>query len=79
MGGPGKTSDIFCFCFAKALQTGVTEVGNDHAANIAQHDRNGWGSLIVWNGIGWDGQTDPIVINRSTLTSQLYIDENWDI
>ena len=46
-----------------------------HTANIAEHDRYGGGSIMVWGGISWDGRTDLIVLDRGTLTAQRYRDE----
>ena len=43
--------------------------------NIAEHDRHGGRSVMVWGGISWDGRTDLVVLNRGTLTGQRYIDE----
>ena len=49
-----------------------------HAANIAEHDRYGGGSIMVWGGISWDGRTDLVVLNQGTLTAQRYRDEILD-
>ena len=43
--------------------------------NIAEHDRYGCGSVMVWGSISLDGRTDLVVLNIGTLTSRRYIDE----
>ena len=49
-----------------------------HAQNIAEHDRYGGGSIMVWGGISWYGRTDLIVFNRGVLTAERYRDEVLD-
>lgn len=49
-----------------------------HAANIAEHDRYGGGSVMVWGGISWDGRTDLLVLGRGMLTGERYRDEILD-
>ena len=46
-----------------------------YAANIAEHDRYGGGSIMAWGGISLDGQADLVIIERGTLTARRYIDE----
>ena len=50
---------------------------NLHADNIAEHDRYGGGSVMVWGGISWDGCTDLFVLHRGTLTAQRYRYDIW--
>ena len=50
-----------------------------HADNIAEHDRYGGGSAMVWGGINWDGRTDLCVLHRGTLTAQRYRDDILDV
>ena len=46
-----------------------------HSGNIAEHDRYGGGSIMVWGGISWDGRTELVILDRGTLTAQRYLDE----
>jgi hypothetical protein len=55
----------------------MLESGDDEAANIAEHDRYGGGSVMVIGG-NWDGRTDLAVLLRGTLTGQRYIDDILD-
>ena len=50
-----------------------------HADNIAEHDRYGGGSVMVWGGISWDGRTDLCVLHCGTLTTQRYRDDILDV
>ena len=50
-----------------------------HAHNIAEHDRYGGGTVMVWGGISWDGRTDLCVLHRGTLTAHLYRDDILDV
>ena len=50
-----------------------------HADNIAEHDRYGGGSVMVWGGISWDGRTYLCVLHRGTLTAQRYRDDILDV
>ena len=43
-----------------------------HNSNVAQHDRYGGGSLMVWGGISVHGKTDLHVIRNGTLTAVRY-------
>ena len=45
------------------------------ACNIAQHDRFGGGSVMVWGGISPEGRTDLHVLNRGNLTGVRYRDD----
>ena len=47
-------------------------------AHIAQHDRYGGGSLMVWAGISVQGKTDLHVLQNGTLTAVRYRDEILD-
>ena len=50
---------------------------NERYANctIAEHDRYGGGSLMIWAGIQVGRRTDLIVIRRGTMTGERYRDE----
>lgn len=45
---------------------------------VAEHDRFGGGSVLVWGGISYDGATDLYTINNGSLTSVRYRDEILD-
>ena len=40
-----------------------------HPDNVAEHDRYGGGSIMVWAGISFRGRTELHVINNGTLTA----------
>ena len=42
---------------------------------IAEHDRYGGGSVMVWAGISAQGKTDLHVIDNGTLTAERYVNE----
>ena len=42
---------------------------------VAEHDRFGGGSIMVWGGISYDGSTDLYVIRNGSLTCIRYRDE----
>lgn len=42
---------------------------------VAEHDRFGGGSILVWAGISYDGRTDLYVIRNGSLTGVRYRDE----
>jgi transposase len=42
---------------------------------VAEHDRFGGGSIMVWGGISYDGSTDLYVIRNGSLTGIRYRDE----
>ena len=42
---------------------------------VAEHDRFGGGSVMVWGGISYDGSTDLYVIRNGSLTGIRYRDE----
>ena len=46
---------------------------------IAEHDRYGGGSVIVWAGISAQGKTDLHVIDNGTLTAERYVSEILDV
>lgn len=46
-----------------------------HDAYVAEHDRYGGGSIMVWGGISRDGKTDLHVMERGTMTGVRYRDE----
>lgn len=45
---------------------------------VAEHDRFGGGSVLVWAGISYDGRTDLHVIRNGSLTGMRYRDEILD-
>ena len=46
---------------------------------VAEHDRFGWGSVMVWAGISAQGKTDLHVIDNGTLTALRYVNEILDV
>ena len=53
-----------------------------HVANVlcvAEHDRFGGGSVMVWAGISAQGKTDLHVIDNGTLTALRYVNEILDV
>ena len=46
---------------------------------IAEHDRYGGGSVMVWVGISAQGKTDLHVIDNGTLTAERYVNEILDV
>ena len=48
-------------------------------ANIAEHDRYGGGSIMVWAGISRGGRTDLHIVMRGMMTGLRYRDEVLDI
>ena len=46
---------------------------------IAEHDRYGGGSVMVWAGISAQGKTDLHISNNGTLTAERYIYEILDV
>ena len=46
---------------------------------VAEHDRFGGGSVMVWAGISAQGKTDLHVIDNGTLTALRYINEILDV
>ena len=49
-----------------------------HYLNVAEHDRYGKGSVMVWAGISVNGKTDLYVIENGTLTTVRYCNEILD-
>ena len=43
--------------------------------NVAEHDRYGKGSVVVWKGINVNGKTDLYAIGNGTLTALRYFNE----
>ena len=48
-------------------------------ACVAEHDRFGGGSVMVWAGISAQGKTDLHVIDNGTLTALRYVNEILDV
>ena len=46
---------------------------------VAEHDRFGGGSVMVWAGISAHGKTDLHVIDNGTLTALRYVNEILDV
>ena len=46
---------------------------------VAEHDRFGGGSVMVWTGISAQGKTDLHVIDNGTLTALRYVNEILDV
>ena len=46
--------------------------------NVAEHDRYGKGSVMVWAGISVNGKTDLYAIINGTLTALRYCNEILD-
>ena len=46
---------------------------------IAEYDRYGGGSVMVWAGICAQGKTDLHVIDNGTLTAERYVNEILDV
>ena len=46
---------------------------------VAEHDRFGGGSVMVWAGISAQGKTDLHVIDNGTLTALMYVNETLDV
>ena len=46
---------------------------------IAEHDRYGGGSVMVWAGISAQKKTDLHVIDNGTLTAERYVNEILDV
>ena len=46
---------------------------------IAEHDRYGKGSVMVWAGISMHGKTDLHIIENGTLTAVRYVNEILDV
>ena len=46
---------------------------------VAEHDRFGGGSVMVWAGISAQGKTDLHVIDNGTLTDLRYVNEILDV
>ena len=46
---------------------------------VAEHDRFGGGSVMVWAGISAQGKTDLHVIENGTLTALRYVNEILDV
>ena len=59
----------------------VWRMRNEHFAEvcIAEHDRYGGGSVMVWAGISTQGKTYLHVIDNGTLTTERYVNEILDV
>ena len=49
-----------------------------HYLNVAEHDRYGKGSVMVWANISVSGKTDLYVVENGTLTAVRYCNEILD-
>lgn len=63
--------------FASTLQINVSEP-NERIAPIciAQHNRYGGESAMVWTGVSVEGQEDLHFIQHRTLTAERYCDDS---
>ena len=70
----------FCVDFTDRLAR-VWRMQNERFAEvcIAEHDRYGRGSVMVWAGISAQGKTDLHVIENGTLTAERYVNEILDV
>ena len=49
-----------------------------YCLNVAEHDRYGKGSVMVWAGISVNGKTDLYVVENGTLTAVRYCNKILD-
>ena len=70
----------FCVDFTDR-RARVWRMPNEHFAPfcVAEHDRFGGGSVMVWAGISTQGKTDLHVIDNGTLTALRYVNEILDV
>ena len=70
----------FCVDFTDR-RARVWRTPNEHFAPVcvAEHDRFGGGSVMVWAGISAQGKTDLHVIDNGTLTALRYVNEILDV
>ena len=73
----------FCLDFTDKCQL-VWRMSKEqfHYLNVAEHDRYGKGSVMVWAGISAKGNTDLYVVENGTLAAMRYceeiLDQLWD-
>ena len=67
--------------FVWTLRARVWRMPNERFAPVcvAEHDRFGRGSVMVWAGISAQGKTDLHVIDNGTLTALRYVNEILDV
>ena len=65
------TESRFCLDFTDKRQL-VWRMSKErfHYLNVAEHDRYGKGSVMVWIGISINGKTDLYVVENQTLTAK---------
>ena len=70
----------FCVDFTDR-RARVWRMPNEHFAPVcvAEHDRFGGGSVMVWAGISAQGKTDLHVIDNGRLTALRYVNEILDV
>ena len=70
----------FCIDF-KDRRARVRRAHNERFAPVcvAEHDRYGKGSVMVWAGISMQGKTDLHIIENGTLTAVRYVNEILDV
>ena len=70
----------FCVDFTDR-RARVWRMPNDRFAPVcmAEYDRFGGGSVMVWTGISAQGKTDLHVIDNGTLTALRYVNEILDV
>ena len=85
--GPKMTGPQSClqtspgFVWTLPLRARVWRMPNERFAPVcvAEHDRFGGGSVMVWAGISAQGKTDLHVIDNGTLTALRYVNEILDV
>ena len=66
----------FCMDFLDRRRKVWRQQGQRYAEqNVAEHDRFGGGSLMVWAGISMQGKTDLVLLQNGTMTALRYRDE----
>ena len=82
MTGPVLFTDESRFCVDFTdRRARVWRMPNERFAPVcvAEHDRFGGGSVMVWAGICAQGKTDLHVIDNGTLTALRYVKEILDV
>ena len=85
--GPLMTGPLFVslmspgFVWTTDMRVRVWRMRNERFAEvcIAEHDRYGGGSVMVWAGISAQGKTDLHVIDNGTRMAERYVNEILDV
>ena len=72
------TESKFCFDFTDRRQLWRMPKQRFDKLNVAELDRYGNGSVMIWAGISVNGKTDLYVIENGTLTALRYYNEILD-